>query len=106
MDNSFLIFTEQGQNLEIERFHICTWDFRDNTSLVEFGLEFTANSIVGKQILTLELYVPWIKNTFKINDFYPKLKDAQNSRFIFNDSIAGTNYLDGVGSPYFSAVQV
>jgi hypothetical protein len=95
MDNSYFIFTEKDQSLEIERFHICTWEFRDNTSLVEFGLEITSSSITGKQNIVLELVVPWLKENFTVNDFYSKLKDAQNSRFIFNDSISGTTYLDG-----------
>ena len=33
MENSFFIFTD-GEVIEIERFHICTWEFKDHKPLI------------------------------------------------------------------------
>lgn len=95
MDKSYFIYTSQDENLIIERFHICTWEFSDGSTLVEFGAEITANSIENKNSLELILFVPWLNTNAKVEDFYSKLKEASNSRFIFNDSILTTDSLDG-----------
>ena len=93
MDNSFFIRSNQ-ENLKIKRFHICTWEF-SSSCLVEFGVEIDSESIQGLNSLTLDLYIPWIEYDSKVSDFYDKLKKSDNSRFIFNDSVSNTSYLDG-----------
>lgn len=98
MDNSYFIFTDSGDPISINRFHICTWEFRNNTALVEFGCEISATSLQGKNSLALVLFVPWFNNKCNETDFYPKLKDSDNSRFIFNDSIKATKSLDPASS--------
>jgi hypothetical protein len=95
MNTAYFLFTEADQPLEIERFHICTWEFQNNTSLIEFGCEINSASVAGKNEITLELFIHWLKESFAVDDFYSKLSDSQNSRFIFNDSISGTSYLNG-----------
>ena len=95
MDKSYFIYTSQEDNVVIKRFHICTWEFSDDSTLVEFGAEITANSIENKNSLELILFVPWLNTNAKVEDFYSKLKEASNSRFIFNDSILSTDSLDG-----------
>jgi hypothetical protein len=97
MDNSYFIFTDQGDSIKVQRFHICTWEFRNNSALVEFGCEITADSLQQKKSLDLTLFIPWYNNKCIENDFYSQLKDPDNSRFIFNDSIRGTKSLD-IGS--------
>lgn len=94
MNTSYFLFTNPGQNLEIERFHICTWEFQNNSSLIEFGCEINSANVVGRNEIEIELFIPWLKKGFAANDFYSKLSDSQNSRFIFNDSISAMNYLD------------
>lgn len=98
MDNSYFIFTDAGESIKIQRFHICTWEFSNNTSLIEFGLEIQSDSLKGKKALNLVLFIPWLNEKCKPKDFYPKLKDPDNSRFIFNDSIISTVSLDGYSS--------
>ncbi|MCV9386860.1 hypothetical protein [Reichenbachiella ulvae] len=92
MDNSFFIRSDQ-ENLKIERFHICSWEFT-SSSLVEFGLEIDSSSIVNLKKLSMDLYVPWANKSTYISDYYDKLKNSDNSRFIFNDSVYKTSYLD------------
>ena len=97
MDKSYFIYTSQGENLCIERFHICTWEFSNGGSLVEFGIEIRSDSILQKDNLSLILFAPWLKEDDIIKDFYSKLKDSTNSRFIFNDAIKNTTYIDEEG---------
>lgn len=92
MENSFFIYTQKGKNIQIERFHICSWEFNNNSSLVEFGFEISKDSI-SEDNLTISLFTPWADTSSKIKDLYEELSIADNSRFIFNDSISATKYL-------------
>ena len=93
MDNSFFLRSNL-EKLKIERFHICSWEF-SSSSLVEFGLEIDSSSIQNLEKLSLDLYVPWANKESVPSDFYDRLKDTTNSRFIFNDSVYQTSSLDG-----------
>lgn len=92
MDNSFFIYTEKAKTILIERFHMCTWEFSNDSSLVEFGFEINKDSIV-EDVLTIMLNIPWVSKKCETKDLYEKLSNAENSRFIFNDSINNTKYL-------------
>jgi hypothetical protein len=94
MDNSFFIFTDKNKLVHIERFHICTWEFNNDSSLVEFGFEVAKESITSNQ-LSISVFIPWFTKSCEVMDLYDKLSIAENSRFIFNDSISTTNSLDG-----------
>jgi len=93
MDNSFFL-RSKDPSVEIEKFQICTWEFNNNNSLIEFGIEIKSQSISNLKKLELELYVPWLEKGFSAKDFYDKLKSSDNSRFIFNDSVSSTSPLD------------
>lgn len=92
MENSFFIYTEKEKAIQIERFHICTWEFDNNSSLVEFGFEIFKESIKDEN-LTISLFIPWVEISCETKDLYDRLRNADNSRFIFNDSISATKYL-------------
>jgi hypothetical protein len=94
MENSYFIYTAQGENLKLKRVHICSWEFSNNSTLMEFGVEIESNSILGKKQLQLSFFVPWLDSNASTEDFYPKLKDSSNSRFIFNDAIINLQPLD------------
>lgn len=96
MDNSYFLFCKSGQELVVERFHICNWEFQNGTTLVEFGCEINSSSITSDSMeLELGLYLPWLDQNCLTKDFYPKLKDSKNTRFIFNDSVHQINNFDG-----------
>lgn len=94
MDNSFFIYTDKDNLLEIERFHICSWEFNNNSSLVEFGFEISKESL-NHDSLTIFLFIPWVEKSCETRDFYNSLSIPENSRFIFNDSVTSTDSLDG-----------
>jgi hypothetical protein len=94
MDNSIFVFSNKDQPLILERFHICTWEFIDDTSLIEFGFEISKDSIQGNS-LTISLFVPWITTSCEKKDLYDKLSIQENIRFIFNDNVINTIPLDG-----------
>ena len=92
MENSFFIFTDK-EEIVIERFHICTWEFNNSKPLIEFGAEISKDSI-HEDTLSISIFIPWLTERCEIKDLYQKLKDRENSRFIFNDSIKGDEPLD------------
>ncbi|KAB2859361.1 MAG: hypothetical protein F9K09_02395 [Flavobacteriales bacterium] len=94
MENSFFIFTDKTNPTEIERFHICAWEFR-KSSLIEFGFEVSNDSLkLLPNNFSISLYIPWFNKKCDTKDLYEKLSIAENSRFIFNDSISETKFLD------------
>ncbi len=93
MDNSYFVYAEN--EIKIERFHICTWEFSNDNTLVEFGCEVTAKSIADKDNLEIKFFIPWLTSKASVTDFYSRLQDTSNSRFIFNDSISNQRSLDG-----------
>jgi len=94
MDNSYFIYSDQ--NLEIERFHLCSWEFNNGSALMEVGCEISAETL-SKEIpfIEAEIHIPWLKNQNEISDLFPRLKDTANSKFIFNDSVVNTHSFDG-----------
>lgn len=94
MDNSFFVFTNKKSTVDIERFHICTWEFHNNTSLVEFGIEISKDSLKGDE-LSISMFIPWFTKECTTKDLYEKLSVPENSRFIFNDSVSGSEFFDG-----------
>lgn len=94
MDNNYFIFTEKKSKIELERFHICTWEFNNGTAIIEFGAEINKPCDMQDDFIKLQMNIPWLTSKHRIHDLYEKLKDSENSRFIFNDSITGNQFLD------------
>ncbi|MFY0602710.1 MAG: hypothetical protein JXQ93_02090 [Flavobacteriaceae bacterium] len=93
MNNSFFLRSKSSK-IEIEKFQICTWEFNNNNSLIEFGIEIKSKGISNLKELILDLYIPWLERGISTTDFYDKLRSSDNSRFIFNDSVSNTTPLD------------
>lgn len=93
MENNFFVYTEKDNKFEIERFHICTWEFEKSNPFIEFGCEITKESLQDKKILKMFLSISWLNKECRIVDLYPQLYNRDNSRFIFNDSVTTTSYL-------------
>lgn len=98
MDNSYFIYPNNSDEINIDRFHLCTWEFDNNSSLIEFGIEISKESINGKTTIPLTLFIPWLTNKCEITDLYYQLRDTSNSKFIFNDAVINTESLDGGGN--------
>jgi hypothetical protein len=95
MENNYFIFTAKNIEIDLERFHLCTWEFKNNSALIEFGCEIKDAFDINLEEVALKFYIPWISSKHVINDLYDKLKESENSRFIFNDSVSGQEFLDG-----------
>lgn len=93
MDNSFFLLTDKSTHIVIDRFHICTWEFKNSSALIEFGFEVNI-AACQKDVITLDLFVPWLTDSFKVTDLYESLKDSANSKFIFNDAVRSVTSLD------------
>lgn len=94
MENSYFVFTTKSKPIIIERLHLCTWEFKDNSALVEFGAEIANIMGSSDESLTINFYVPWLTKKMIVSDLYDNLKESENSRFIFNDSVNSSQYLD------------
>lgn len=94
MENNYFIFTDKSQRTELERFHICSWEFINGSALIEFGGEIVNSEIFKNDTLKVNIYIPWITSKHKINDLYNSLKEPENCKFIFNDSVSGNKFLD------------
>lgn len=94
MENNYFIFTKKSKEIPLERFHICTWEFKNNSALIEFGGEITNPYEIADRKINLMIYIPWITDKHEIIDLYEKLKESENSRFIFNDSVSSNIFLD------------
>src|SRR6476469_6245431 len=94
MDSSIFIYS--AQNLEIERFHLCSWEFQNESCLLEIGCEISAENLTNNDgIIDVDIYIPWLSSRNTLVDLFPKLKEIYNSKFIFNDSIIHTHTFDG-----------
>jgi len=94
MENNYFIFSKRTQKIQLERFHICSWEFINGSALIEFGGEIINSEIFNNDTLEFDIYIPWINKKHKINDLYENLKESENCKFIFNDSVRGNKFLD------------
>lgn len=91
MENAYYILAKK--QIEIERLHICTWEFPNDSSYIEFGMEFSHKSFEDNS-LTLSLAVPFTIKNDSVSCLSKNLSNVDNCRFIFNDVVTG---IDNVG---------
>lgn len=91
MDNAYYILAKK--QIDIERLHICTWEFPSESSYIEFGVEFSFKNF-SDNTLTLLLAAPFIKTNSLVTCLLKNFSDMANGRFIFNDVVCG---IDNVG---------
>lgn len=92
MENAYYILSKEKVN--IERFHICTWEFPRDSSYIEFGMEFSYESFINENIV-FYLAVPLIKKEYSVICLFENLSNLDNGRFIFNDVVSG---IDNIGN--------
>lgn len=91
MDNAYFILSDSS--VEIKRMHFCTWDVSRKNSYVEFGFEVDSSKLLRKEN-SLYLSSSSIRKDDEVISLYENLKDSSNSRFIFNDVVSGTEFLN------------
>lgn len=92
MDNSYYILAKE--QISIERMHICTWEFPQESSYIELGIEFPYESITDESLI-LYLAIPFIRKGDIVSCLQKNLSDSANGCFIFNDVVNG---IDNVGN--------
>ena len=101
MNNSYFILSDK--TIEIEKFHICTWESLNGPSYIEIGAEIKKDSFNdamkkqndGETDITLYLAIPYCSTIKKVSDLSYKFTDNDNNaRFIFNDEVEGHTNLD------------
>ena len=91
MNNTYYILAKK--QIDIERLHICTWEFPNDSSYIEIGMEFSYECF-NENSLHLYLAAPFIKEKDSVTCLLNNLSDRANGRFIFNDVVSG---IDNVG---------
>lgn len=86
MNNAYYILAKE--QVSIERLHLCTWEFPEESSFIEFGLEFSYESFIQDSI-DFYLAAPFIKKGDTVTCLLNNLSDRDNARFIFNDVVKG-----------------
>ena len=86
MDNAYYILAKE--NVSIERLHICTWEFPNESSYIEFGMEFSYESFIDDSII-FYLAAPFIKEDYSVTCLMRNFSNTDNGRFIFNDVVNG-----------------
>lgn len=93
MDNSFFILSKQ--DVKISRFHICTWDIENEDSFVEIGIEFKFSSNEHNEASFI-FVAPFLNRNSNMSCLAANLiKDSNNSKFIFNDTIKTFSAIKG-----------
>lgn len=91
MDNSFFILCDK--QVEISRFHICTWDIENSNSFIEIGIEFKS---INTGNFKFKFAAPLVEPETKVKCVAENLyNDTNNSKFIFNDNIKSFNPING-----------
>lgn len=91
MDNAYYVLAKE--QIDIERLHICTWDIPNESSYIEFGVEFSYEFFTEDSLI-LYLAAPFVKKDDSVSCLLKNLSDRANGRFIFNDVVSG---IDNVG---------
>ncbi len=88
MKNNLFVFSNNNQEIDFLRFHICTWEFMDETALIEFGGEIKNVPSLNNN-LNFNIYLPWSNEKIIINDLFESLVDSENCKLIFNEPVNG-----------------
>lgn len=92
MNNTYFILS--NKKINIDRLHICTWDFVGSNAALEIGMEFTPTPYVKD--IDIKLSLPFLKKTDIITCLMDSLiRDDDNSKFIFNDTIKVNKHING-----------
>lgn len=91
MDNTYFILSDKA--VAIERLHICTWDLKYNNAGIEIGIEFLTNP---SKDVAFKLSLPFMDKADDAKCLMESLiRDDDNSKFIFNDTIKANKPVNG-----------
>lgn len=91
MDNTYFILSKE--NLCIERFHICTWNLKDSSAFVEFGIEIKKDKLGAE--FDVFLAVPFANYISKTYSLHENLANGDNCKLIFNDTMINQQPIEG-----------
>ena len=86
--HSYYITSKNGS--KILRLHLCSWLFKDGGEFLECGMEVALPK--DEDSVELKVWIPWVTTSDLLQDLYPSLKDATNTKFIFNDNVESTHF--------------
>ena len=81
-------------NIDVEKFHFCTWDVRDENTFVEAGICIKKDNNTPENI-DIYLALPFLTAQATAESLHINLSNTANYRFIFNEIAEQTVAIDG-----------
>ncbi|MBQ7251088.1 MAG: hypothetical protein IJS32_00615 [Kiritimatiellae bacterium] len=105
-DTGYFVISPQHEHVVVEKAHFCTWNLKHGPEFLEIGMlirlkeGFKADHAGGQSFPRLEfkVHIPWYDGQLLSGDLFPSLKNPENARFVFNEQVAGTEFISGGGS--------
>lgn len=91
--NTIYLLSNQN-NIDVEKFHFCTWDVRDENTFVEAGICIKIDNNTPENI-DIYLALPFLTAQASAKSLHINLADTANYRFIFNEIAEQTVAIDG-----------
>lgn len=105
-DNGYFIISPDHDKVVVEKAHFCTWNLPNGLEFLEVGMlvqlkeafysGFERNQIIPR--LKFKVHIPWYEGKLLSGDLFSRLKDPENARFVFNEQVAGTEFISDGGS--------
>lgn len=92
MNNACFILS--NKKINIDRLHLCTWDFIGSNAAMEIGMEFMPTPYLRD--IEMKMSLPFLKEGDKVICLMDSLiRDDDNIKFIFNDTIKANKPING-----------
>lgn len=82
-DNNYYVLTENGCDISLDKFHICTWDVKEQRAFIEVGVSIPIQENTPENI-NIYIALPFVTQKCEIISLHKSLGDDSNFRFVFN----------------------
>ena len=100
-DNGYFIISPDYKRVLLEKVHFCTWNLPGGMEFLEVGMlihltdSFFShlNAFACDPELVFKIFIPWYERDRAFGDLFSSLKNPENTKFVFNDQVVGTELL-------------
>ena len=104
-DNGYFINSPQHEQILVEKAHFCTWNLKGGLEFLEVGMLVQLKEAFSADLeripiiprLRFKVHIPWYEGKLLSGDLFSSLKEPENARFVFNEQVAGTNFISDGG---------
>ena len=100
-DNGYFIISPDHNRVLLEKVHFCTWNLPGGMEFLEVGMLIQLtdsffshlNAFACGPELVFKVFIPWYERDRSFGDLFSSLKNPENTKFVFNDQVVGTELL-------------